>query len=402
LSNILEKINEDDLRSLQKYADEEQNLRIEAIIKCGGVRRAATSLGLLSHTGLVAMIARLRRRARMDADNAALHGSIPSMGLDNPSPDIMMAHGYSILHPRTDNTPMYWAKYKLDPRRMDALVQDFGEAFAADLPRLPPLPAPEKNDEDLCTLYGFWDFHNGMLAWGEESGEDWDLKIAETVMGAAMDEMMARSPDAALGIVMFGGDINHSDNIDQVTPASSHHLDADGRFGKVIKVLCRSLRRCIDRALDKHANVVVQYLEGNHDPVVSKLVSLLLSAVYEHNARVRVVDSESPYHAEEFGVNMLAFHHGHLKKVDQCPMIFATRYPEMWGRTKYRVVHSGHLHHKYIKEYAGMIVHQHQSLSAKDAYAARGGYDAMRGAEAITYHRLWGEYSTVTVRPKHG
>jgi len=97
---------------------------------------------------------------------------------------------------------------------------------------------------------------------------------------------------------------------------------------------------------------------------------------------------------------MLAFHHGHLKKPDEFPLVFAAQYGEMWGQTTKRYAHSGHQHHLYSKEHGGMIVTQHPTLAARDAYAARGGWFAERAATAITYHEDYGQVASVTIVPE--
>ena len=47
-----------------------------------------------------------------------------------------------------------------------------------------------------------------------------------------------------------------------------------------------------------------------------------------------------------------------------------------------------------------IIVKQHATLAARDAYAARGGWIAERKIEAITYHKEYGEVGTITVTPE--
>ena len=97
---------------------------------------------------------------------------------------------------------------------------------------------------------------------------------------------------------------------------------------------------------------------------------------------------------------MLGVHHGHKVKNEQLPLLFAAQFPEAWGRTKRREIHCGHRHHRDEKEYNGVTVIQHPTLAARDAYAARGGWIADRAAQAITYHRKWGQVGRVTVCPE--
>jgi hypothetical protein len=97
---------------------------------------------------------------------------------------------------------------------------------------------------------------------------------------------------------------------------------------------------------------------------------------------------------------MLAFHHGHLKKNDQLPILFAAQFPKVWGETTKRYAHCGHRHHAEEKEHSGLTVIQHPTLAARDAYASRGGWIAERQVTAITYHSEYGQVARVTVTPE--
>ena len=60
----------------------------------------------------------------------------------------------------------------------------------------------------------------------------------------------------------------------------------------------------------------------------------------------------------------------------------------------------GHRHHVEEKEHSGMTVIQHSTLTARDAYAARGGWFSERQATSITYHKQWGQVERHTVTPE--
>ena len=97
---------------------------------------------------------------------------------------------------------------------------------------------------------------------------------------------------------------------------------------------------------------------------------------------------------------MLAWHHGHLKKNDDLPILFAAQFPKVWGNSVKRYVHTGHRHHVEEKEHSGITVIQHPTLTARDAYAARGGWIAERQVTAISYHAEFGQVARTTVTPE--
>jgi hypothetical protein len=80
--------------------------------------------------------------------------------------------------------------------------------------------------------------------------------------------------------------------------------------------------------------------------------------------------------------------------------VFVAKFREVFGRTKYSYAHMGHMHHVDIKETNLMVVEQHRTLAAKDAYASRGGWLSGREASAITYHKDYGYTGRVVITPE--
>ncbi len=295
---------------------------------------------------------------------------------------------------------MQWVKTALDKAQVEAAIIAAIDALTIKMPRVRPIVGPDDTLDNLCTLYTLTDCHVGMRAWAPETGADWDLDIAERILTGAIDYLIDASPRAATCILNQLGDWLHFDSLASITPTSGHLLDVDSRFPKVVTVATRILRYAIDKLLLKHAFVIVLMAEGNHDMASSVWLRHVFGLLYENEPRVMVMDSELPYYVHVHGKTMLAFHHGHLKKNDQLPLLFASQYSREWGATTKRYAHTGHRHHVEEKEHSGMTVVQHATIAARDAYAARGGWIAERKIKAITYHTEYGETSTVTVVPE--
>jgi hypothetical protein len=313
--------------------------------------------------------------------------------------DGMIVTGKSTLRDASGNVVMEWEKTSLDREKLKQAQEAAYAAMAAILPRASPAKAPKACKAELATVYTLTDCHVGALAWHMEGGADWDLQVAEDTLIGCFEHMIASSPDSELAVVNQLGDFLHWDGLEAVTPTSHHLLDADGRFEKVVAVAIRILRRIIGMALEKHPIVHVVMAEGNHDLASSVWLRQMFAALYENEPRVTVEQSPLPYYSLEWGKRMLCFHHGHMMKNDQLPLMFAAQFPEAWGRTTKRYCHTGHRHHLEEKEHSGMVVFQHPTLAARDAYAARGGWHAMRSATAVTYHRAYGEVGRATASP---
>lgn len=292
-----------------------------------------------------------------------------------------------------------WERTDIDRQKAAEAQQAAYAALSAKLPRIAPTKAPQGCEAHLCTVYTLTDCHVGALAWHREGGADWDLTIAEDTLIGCFRRMIESSPRSELAVVNQLGDFLHFDGLEAATPTSHNLLDADGRFDKVVEVAIRVLRQLVTIALARHARVHVVLAEGNHDLASSVWLRHMFAALYEDEPRLAVERSPLPYYALEWGKTLLCFHHGHLKKNDQLPLLFAAQFPEAWGRTTKRYCHTGHRHHLEEKEHSGMIVFQHPTLAARDAYAARGGWHALRSATAVTYHRVHGEVGRSTASP---
>lgn len=378
---------------LLSYATPRQVEYLEAVEK-HGVMKAAKEFGV-SHGTITNSIASLKRRA-------AKSGWSPEHDMTHVVPDGFRVKGVSTYYGDDGKPRGQWVKSSADHDRQEEIFRAACGAMAESLPRVHPVAMPAGTDAALCNVYTLTDCHVGMLASAKETLDaDWDLKIAERTLTAAFCHMVNAAPQASVALVAQLGDWLHSDGsgLLPVTPTHGHILDQDGRFSKIVAASIRILRRIIDFALERHDKVVVLMAEGNHDMASSIWLRAMFAALYENEPRVQVIDSALPYYVYQHGETMLAFHHGHLKKNDDLPLLFAAQFPKVWGGTHRRYAHVGHRHHIEEKEHSGMVVIQHPTLAARDAYAARGGWLSERSATAITYHSRFGQVARNTVVP---
>lgn len=327
-------------------------------------------------------------------------GYSPEHDLTRPVPEGYRLKGASTYYDAEGKIAGQWVKSERDPEAMRRAMDEAMSALADTLPRETPRKAPKSAIADLANCYILTDYHLGMLSWHEETGEDWDIKIAEDLLVGWFSAAIRQSPDASVGILAELGDLLHQDGLEALTPASKNVLDADTRFQKLVRVTIRALRRIIGMLLDKHETVHVLAAEGNHDPASSIWLRELLAALYEDEPRIRVDLSPDPYYCVEHGLTSLFFHHGHKRKPSDIADVFAAKFREVFGRTKYSYAHMGHLHHVDVRETNLMIVEQHRTLAAKDAFASRGGWMSGRDAKVITYSKRFGEVGRVTISPE--
>lgn len=341
-----------------------------------------------------------RTSAEVDADGKVVREFIqqrPAPGEEFQVPEGHAIKGVSALVDAQGRVVTQWIKTRegvLDPL---ALADALKAAFTEYAPAAAPVPAPAAASEDLLTLLPCNDWHIGMFAWAPEVGANWDLKIAERVIGRAVEDIVARSPASGTAIILGGGDLLHADNKDNQTARSGAMLDVDGRYPKVVIAAGRLMVRTVDAALRQHRKVIVRVLPGNHDEHTAVAIAYFLLAWYRNEPRVEVDVDPSLFFWHRHGAVLLGATHGHTVKIDKMPGIMAHRRAEDWGATKYRYVHGFHLHHsaKIATEGNGVIAEIHQAPVPQDAWHFGSGFLSGSSLQAITYHAKYGEIGRV-------
>ena len=382
-----------DHEHLLQFATVRQREVLCALREHGTQDKAAMALGITTRNVAYAL-ARLRKNAA--ARSPELHDYTKTV------PDGFSIKGVSQFITAEGKVGGQWIKTNADHEKLMEVAKAQIEALCEDIPKSEPVVLKSGTFEHLLNVYTITDAHVGALAWDVETQSgDWDLAIAERTLTGCMREMINMAPRAKTCVIAQLGDYCHYDSaIAPVTPLHGNVLDADGRMPKMVKVAIRVLRAMVNSALEKHEKVVLLIGEGNHDPASSIWLRAMFQTLYENEPRIEVIDSELPYYTYRHGNTMLAWHHGHLTKNPQLPILFAAQFPTIWGATTKRYCHTGHKHHSEEKEYSGMTVTQHPTLAARDAYAARGGWVAERKATAITYSMKFGLAGTVVVTPE--
>jgi len=291
-----------------------------------------------------------------------------------------------------------WVKTREEPSALD-LAETLKTAFVDFRPAAKPQKCPAVVDMDLLNLVPCNDWHINMLSWGREVGTNWDLEIAERVIGDGIVDAIERTPRAGLAIVLGGGDLTHADNNENRTSKSNNVLDCDGRHQKGLEVATRLMVRTVDAALRRNREVIVRILPGNHDEHTAAAVSYFLLAWYRNEPRVTVDCDASLFFWYRFGQVMLGATHGHTVKLANMPSIMAHRRAEDWGATKFRYIHGFHIHHtsKIATEGNGCICESHQAPIPQDAWHYGAGFLSGRSLQTITYHSRLGEISRVRV-----
>ncbi len=401
--------------STSQFSDEEI---LAALEKCQGLGRAGRLLGVSKD----AMFRRVRQIRRQQAspelvlkgtsiltnaqgdlverwDKTRMRGRRDEETQHLPDPKAITK--ISTLYDQEGRVTQQWVAERPDDLRRAELWSEAAKAMAEDLPRVPLIDLEYSSTPwaNLLTVYPIGDHHMGMLSWKHETGVSYDLDIGERLLTKAMQYLVSSAPNSDTGMVIVLGDFEHYDSPIAVTPQHQNPLDADGRYGKMVRGAVRTIRRTIEMALQKHAHVHVIIEIGNHDLYSAIWMMEALANIYEANDRITVDTSPRHFHYYRWGKNLFGVHHGHGVKMEQLPLIMATDRPQDWGETLHRVWMTGHIHHRRVLDHVGCTVESFRILPPSDAWAANAGHRAKREMQAIVYHSEYGEQSRNIVSP---
>jgi hypothetical protein len=242
------------------------------------------------------------------------------------------------------------------------------------------------------------DLHMGKLCWGDETGgRNYDSSIAQQDFDNALTALLRRTSSYDFDRVLFtvGNDLLHTDSKAGLTTGGTPQ-DVDGRYQKTFVKTRRMISRAIER-LREVAPVDVLMVPGNHDTLSVWHLGDSLECAFENCLDVTVNNSPNPMKFYEWGKVMLMLVHGHKGKKVDYPLVMASQKPEMWGRTKFREVRTGHLHQERVTELHGVKVRVSSALCPPDAWHAENMYTGnQQSADAFVWHNEEGMVGQAT------
>ena len=218
------------------------------------------------------------------------------------------------------------------------------------------------------------DFHLGKLAWLEETGNDYDLKIAEALWKKTVTDLISKAIrfDGIEEILFpIGQDFFHFDT-PRVTTTAGTQLDTDTRWQKMFRKGVELLVWAIEN-LRKIAPVKVLWIPGNHDQLLSYAAIVGLFHRYSEIDDVQVNLLAAPRKYILFGKNLIGYAHGE-KEGKRLDGLMQIEVPELWGKSLFREFHMGHLHTELTTTTNGIVFRRISAITAKDAWHGENGF----------------------------
>jgi len=265
--------------------------------------------------------------------------------------------------------------------------------------------APRVGDENNLLEISIFDLHMGKLAWGGETGENYDTKIARERFLTAIEKLIQRASGFQYSRVLFpiGNDFFNSDTIFNTTTKGTPQ-DEDLRWAKTFNVGVKLLVDAINMLKQTGVPVDVVIIPGNHDFERSYYMGKYLEAWFNNDPVVWINNGASPRKYYHFGNVLLGLTHGSEEKESSLPMLMATDIESkpLWSVTKFHEWHVGHIHRKRnvkfeinksreLNEDLGVTVRYLSSLTGTEEWHHKKGFvGAIKAADAFIWNFEFG------------
>lgn len=273
----------------------------------------------------------------------------------------------------------YWNKQKSDRWEISALVTKRPEAEQVqntflellenyDLPAMPDPPTYFRNAtavETVCGVLSLQDLHFGKVG-NEDMGEIMNDAVTYLVDKAHKNYGVERivlvvGPDT-LNMDTFGGTTTKGTPVENSEHATDTYLKAFDAICKAITTLSH---------FTQHVEVV--FIPGNHDRLSSFHLLHAVKQVFREWERVSFNINYAERKVLVYGENMLCFEHGDVSAKNN-PLVFAVEFATDWGKSKHRMLYTGHYHGRKTKEFVteneenGFVTRIIPALTSSDYY----------------------------------
>lgn len=324
---------------------------------------------------------------------AAASGIAPDQNLNREVAPGFTTKRVSTAYNTEGEIVLQWHIQEPERQKIEELVDQFVEGFKDEVTGIhTPIKPPSSTDDHLMVAYLIGDHHLGMLAHHSETmGDDYDVKISQNLLENAIDRLVGSAPSGEVGVLVNLGDFMHINDSTSSTPSSKNLLDSDGRYSKTIRAASNVIKRTVLRMLEKHNQVWLVNVRGNHDPDAALWLNEVMRLYFEDDPRVKVFDNASKFIWWQWGKNLVVTHHGDRIKMSNLHGSIVSNLRQEWGESDHTFVWTGHIHHKNQEEYGGALFESWNILAPADAWHSGSGYASSRSMTCVILHKSFGE-----------
>mgnify|MGYP004700817681 CR=1 FL=1 len=342
-------------------------------------RRTFDELGSNVSSRSVYYIIKRGKKSKQDdikfkSDGSQTHTTIISMDEEqSKDPDfVLRAHGYNpdswdlVQHVHNiwqqnsveDGTKdLKQSKITVKPKMKTVTVEDL---IAAMKGKITPVKLKHKNLGENTIVISLFDMHFGITK----------LSMLKSCL-EQMLEIISRGHKRV--VIIIGGDYSHSNFMNKTQTANNTQLDHVNTI-KALNEGVEFLSQIIECAITNSSSVEVHAISGNHDLDHQYMLMWGMSQKYP---QIKFDNNLNTRTAFSFGTVGILVAHGNLA-LKKLPLLFANEYPEIWSKSTYRMVASGHFHQEKLSDDFGVVMHQFGTPKPNDPYEYANGYTMSR------------------------
>lgn len=275
----------------------------------------------------------------------------------------------------------------------DYTAEDFSKFLENYKSNYIPIPSPDRNNNRniIDVELSLSDYH---LAKRYVDGDNDPAVRARRFFNVAQNliEKVRAIYDINKVVFPISNDFFHTDNYQNSTTNGTPQdiiLDYASEYELGFAILVDTIKML--KANSNHVEVIL--VQGNHDRTKSFYLAHALDIFFTNENSVSFTREHSVVKGTMVGETFIGYHHGNCK-IDELPLLFATHptYSQMFGRAKYREVHTGDKHHYMAKEIKGVRIQQMPSLSGTDRWHKDNNFvHSVRAALALVYDAKLGK-----------
>lgn len=307
---------------------------------------------------------------------------------------LLKAHGYdpnlftleksknSMWHQKSNIdglSTLYCSKVTVKPRTEISIeqIEEIFNKFNRDKKEITNYGRVRKDNfnkvKNECFVLNFFDVHFSKLAHIEETGEEYNYKIARDRMIDSVLKYKERLDGRFFENIYFaiGQDFFNSEPTG-ATVANTRQ-DNDVRYSIMFEKGVEALIDVIDILKTMGQTIYIPLVQGNHSTYTEYYAAQFLKAWYRHDDNIIIDASVLPRKYYEYGKNLFGFTHNYEEK-NRIYTLMQIEEPEKWAHTIERTWFTGHLHSEDVKEDSGVYVRQAPTLCSTDAWHKRKGY----------------------------
>jgi len=291
----------------------------------------------------------------------------------------------------------------LDKLIIDALREEIREG----IPPPQKLTIAPNNNSKILAEISLPDMHFGKLALEEETGQEYNLDIAEriykTSIAVLINKILADGVIPEKILFPIGNDLFNVDNAFLTTFA--HTPMENTHSVKALFKRVKNILREVILELSHIAPVKVLMIPGNHDRTISYFLAESLEDVFWNNPQIEVINTAGKYQYVSWGKTLIGFTHGDRVQHARLPFLMINDKPKEFANAVWKEWHLGHKHTKTdtdfstpVSTHKGVIVRELPSLTAADNWHSDAGMKLNnRTAEAYLFDKNTGLIATYNV-----